>query len=251
MQRSQTTGFYDTFAQRQAVACIFAGSSSDSFLLTGLACVCSVGEREREAGPWRREGRSLCGQAGQSHPEGWVLRQQKRKTHLFSLLRTRWNVMVWSQKDQGGEYPRGKDQRKRLRERGKAESGSPPIASNSLVLTENMWMNLSRPCRLQRALPSARAQPAWSCGFTVAFSGAGGGTAEVNLSLYSVFGVGERSGGYIWGFTQRLVETQGVRTAEVWTAASFSALHLLLLLLLVVVLKPNWSIQLCRETSGG
>lgn len=47
MQRSQTTGFYDTFAQRQAVACIYAGSSSDSFLLTGLACVCSVGERER------------------------------------------------------------------------------------------------------------------------------------------------------------------------------------------------------------
>lgn len=123
MQRSQTTGFYDTFAQGQAVACIYAGSSSDSFLLTGLACVCSVGERE--AGPWRREGRSLCGQTGQSHPEGWVLRQQKRKTHLFSLLRTRWNVMVWSQKDQGGEYPRGKDQRKRLRERGKAESGSP------------------------------------------------------------------------------------------------------------------------------
>lgn len=144
-------------------------------------------EREREAGPWRREGRSLCGQTGQSHPEGWVLRQQKRKTHLFSLLRTRWNVMVWSQKDQGGEYPRGKDQRKRLRERGKAESGSPPIASNSLVLNENMRMNLSRPCRLQRALPSARAQPAWSCGFIVAFSGPGGGTAEVNLSLYSVF----------------------------------------------------------------
>lgn len=50
----------------------------------------------REAGPLRREGRSLCGQTGQSHPEGWVLRQQKRKTHLFSLLRTRWNVMVWS-----------------------------------------------------------------------------------------------------------------------------------------------------------
>lgn len=133
---------------------------------------------------------------------------------------------------------------------GKGESRKrfPPIASNSLVLTENMWMNLSRPCRLQRALPSARAQPAWSCGFTVAFSGPGGGTAEVNLSLYSVFGVGGRSGVYIWGFTQRLVETRGVRTAEVWTAASFSALHLLLL---VVVLKPNWSIQLCRETSGG
>lgn len=48
----------------------------------------------REAGPLSREGRSLCGQTGQSHPEGWVLRQQRRKTHLFSLLRTRWNVMV-------------------------------------------------------------------------------------------------------------------------------------------------------------
>lgn len=52
---------------------------------------CKIG---REAGPLSREGRSLCGQAGQSHPEGWVLRQWNRKTHLFSLLRTRWNVMV-------------------------------------------------------------------------------------------------------------------------------------------------------------
>lgn len=79
----------------------------------------------REAGPRSREGRSLCGQSGQSHPEGWVLRQHRRKTHLLSLLRTRWNVIVWSAKGPGRGYPSGKDQRKRFKERRKPKS-SPP-----------------------------------------------------------------------------------------------------------------------------
>lgn len=35
-----------------------------------------------------REGRSLRGQTGQSHPEGWVLRRpKKRKTHLFFIVK--------------------------------------------------------------------------------------------------------------------------------------------------------------------
>lgn len=41
----------------------------------------------REAGPRSREGRSLCGQTGQSHPEGWVLRQQKRKNPPFFIVK--------------------------------------------------------------------------------------------------------------------------------------------------------------------
>ncbi len=150
----------------------------------------------REAGPRSREGRSLCGQTGQSHPKGWVLRQQKRKTHLFSLLRTRWNVMVWSQTSQGGEYPRGKDRRKWFRERGKpknaAPSSSSSVASNSPVVSEDMWMNLPSPCRQQRVLPSAWTQTVRSCGFTVASFWAGGGPAKVKLDslCLSVFRVG-------------------------------------------------------------
>lgn len=34
-----------------------------------------------------REGRSLCGQTGQSHPEGWVLRQQKGKPTFFFIVK--------------------------------------------------------------------------------------------------------------------------------------------------------------------
>lgn len=126
--------------------------------------------RAREAGPRSREGRSLCGQTGQSHPEGWVLRQQRRKTHLFSLLRTRWNVMVWSRTSQGGEYPRG-DRRKWFRGESQKKifpSLSPPAPR---WLSESMWMNLSSPCRQQqqrqqeRVPPSAWAQTLWSCGF--------------------------------------------------------------------------------------
>lgn len=186
MQRSQTTGFYDTFAQTQAVACIYAGSSSDSFLLTGLACVCSVGERER--GGTLTPGRAFSLRSDRAESSRGVGPPATEKENPpFFIVKDAVECDGLISKGPGRGISERKGPAKATEGKGESRKRFPPIASNSLVLNENMRMNLSRPCRLQRALPSARAQPAWSCGFTVAFSGPGGGTAEVNLSLYSVF----------------------------------------------------------------
>lgn len=111
----------------------------DSFLPTGQTVMW-----RREAGPLSREGRSLCGQTEQSHPEGWVLRQQKRKTHLFSLLRTRWNVMVWSQTSQGGGISERKEPTKVISGKGTKQKRTPSLASNPPVVSDCGWTCLRR-----------------------------------------------------------------------------------------------------------
>lgn len=245
MQRSQTTGFYDTFAQTQAVACIYAGSSSDSFLLTGLACVCSVGERER--GGTLTPGRAFSLRSDRAESSRGVGPPATEKENPpFFIVKDAVECDGLISKGPGRGISERKGPAKATEGKGESRKRFPPYR---LQLSGLEWEYADElvPAVSAAASPTVRTSSArvklwinrcvfrtrrWNCW----------GKFE---SLFCVWG---RSGVYIWGFTQRLVETRGVRTAEVWTAASFSAL---LLLLLVVVLKPNWSIQLCRKTSGG
>lgn len=63
---------------------------------------------------------------------------KKENPPFFSLLRTRWNVMVWFQTSQGGGYPRGKNRRKWDKD-GSGVKTQPRRASGRVWL----WMNLS------------------------------------------------------------------------------------------------------------
>lgn len=158
----------------------------------------------REAGPLRREGRSLCGQTGQSHAEGWVLRQQKRKTHLFSLLRTRWNVMVWSPTSPRRGISERKEPTKVISWRGGRERGEeggkkaalPPLGLRSSVdeLVRAVSAAASR---------SVRVSDVPSCGYTDA----------VFIYFFFMFyhrAWGEAAEGKVWLFCVRVCVLHGV-----------------------------------------
>lgn len=104
---------------------------------------------------------------------------KKENPPFFSLLRTRWNVMVWSQTSQGGVYPRGKNRRKWVKE-GSEVKTQPRRASSSPVVSDCGWTCL----RLQW-VPSLRmSSNRESCGFTLALSPSlGSRRAEVKFEF--------------------------------------------------------------------
>lgn len=158
---------------------------------------------------------------------------KKENPPFFSLLRTRWNVMVWFQTSQGGGYPRGKNRRKWDKE----ESGvktQPRRASSSLVVPDCGWTCL----RLQWVPSPRMSSNRESCGFTLALSPSPGSRrAEVKFEFPCLplcwLLCGEIRG--TSGLDRRLPELDPVGTAEVWTAASFSTLLPLLLVLLLLL----------------
>lgn len=194
-----------------------------------LAGRCGSGRRDL----WAGKGVLSAVRLGRVIPRGGSSGSKKGKPTFFSLLRTRWNVMVWFQTSQGGGYPRGKNRRKWDKE-GSGVKTQPRRASSSLVVSDCGWTCL----RLQWVPSPRMSSNRESCGFTLALSPSPGSRrAEVKFEFPCLplcwLLCGEIRG--TSGLDRRLPELDPVGTAEVWTAASFSTLLPLLLVLLLLL----------------
>lgn len=99
---------------------------------------CGEGRRDF----WAGKGVLSAVRLGRVIPRGGSSGSKKGKPTFFSLLRTRWNVMVWSPTSQGGGYPRGKNRRKRVKE-GSGVKTQPRRASSSPVVSDCGWTSAS------------------------------------------------------------------------------------------------------------